>query len=37
MAPLSQVRACRKYIDLIHEISGTYVNWNPLTRIEVGF
>ncbi|KAH9042231.1 hypothetical protein EDB85DRAFT_2286015 [Lactarius pseudohatsudake] len=34
--PLSPPKACRKYVDLINEISGKWVNWNPLNLIEVG-
>jgi hypothetical protein len=36
MAPLSQLKACRKYVDLINQISGKWVNWDPLRLIEVG-
>lgn len=35
MAPLSQLKACRKYVDLINLISGKWVNWDPLRLIEV--
>ncbi|KAH9971926.1 hypothetical protein BGW80DRAFT_1317249 [Lactifluus volemus] len=36
MTPITQARACRKYVDLIQGISGKCPNWNPLKRIEVG-
>ncbi|KAI0259829.1 hypothetical protein BC834DRAFT_597900 [Gloeopeniophorella convolvens] len=36
MSPLSQQRACRKYVDLINEASGKWVNWNPVNSVQVG-
>ncbi len=36
MAPLSPTQASRKYVDLINGPSGSYANWDPLRRIEVG-
>jgi hypothetical protein len=35
MAPLSKTKACRKYVHLINQISGKWVNWDPLRLIEV--
>lgn len=36
MAPLSPTRASRKYVDLINRSSGSFVNWDPMRRLEVG-
>ncbi|KAH9954671.1 hypothetical protein BC827DRAFT_1272422 [Russula dissimulans] len=36
MGPLSSTRACRKYVDLIYRANRSFVNWDPLRKIEVG-